>query len=119
MAKELLPKRPATVRIARTPDSLALDLETLAGSWYGVLEPSGEVAAFAISDVVGGGRRAMFSTVSGWRRGGFYDFSPGAGDVTFRLPGRGTVVVGGTTLTWTPETGSNSQTATLTPLSED
>lgn len=107
MAKELLPKRPDTVRVTRTPDSLALDLKALAGSWYGVLEPSGEVASFAIADVVGVGRRAMFSSVSGWR-GGLYEFSTGEGGVTFRLAGRGTVVVKGTTLIWTPETGSNS-----------
>jgi pimeloyl-ACP methyl ester carboxylesterase len=119
VAKELLPKRPDTVRVARTLDSLTQDLKSLAGSWYGVLEPSGEVASFAIADVVGVGRRAMFSTVSGWRRGGLYEFSTGEGAVTFRLPGRGTVVVKGTTLTWTPETGTNSQTATLVPLPED
>ncbi len=108
VAKERLPKRPDTVRVTRTPDSLALDLKALAESWYGVLEPSGEVASFAIADVVGVGRRAMFSSVSGWRRGGLYEFSTGEGGVTFRLAGRGTVVLKGTTLTWTPETGSNS-----------
>jgi hypothetical protein len=75
VAKELLPKRPDTVRVTRMPDSLALDLKALAGSWYGVLEPSGEIASFAIADVVGVGRRAMFSSVSGWRRGGLYEFS--------------------------------------------
>ena len=61
----------------------------------------------------------MFSTVSGWRRGGLYEFSTGQAGVTFHLPGRGTVVVKRTTLTWTPETGTNSQTATLIPLPED
>lgn len=99
-AKELLPKHPGT----------------LAGSWYGILEPSGEVVSFAIVDVGGTTRRALFSSVSGWRRGGLYEFSGGEGDLTFRLGERGLVTVRDGTLTWTPASGTSSHAAKLRPL---
>ncbi len=118
-AKELLPKRPDTVRVAHSPDNLAQDLQGFAGSWYGVLEPSGEVVSFAIVDLPDASRRALFSSMSGGRRGGLYEFSTGNESLMFRLPGRGSVVIRGTTLTWTPETGSDSQAAQLAPLPED
>jgi hypothetical protein len=98
---------------------LAQDLQGFAGSWYGVLEPSGEVVSFAIVDLPDASRRALFSSMSGGRRGGFYEFSTGNESLMFRLPGRGSVVVRRTALTWTPETGSDSQTAQLAPLPED
>ena len=88
------------------------------GPWYGVLEPSGEVVSFAMVDVVGIGPRAMFSSVSGWRRGGLYEFSAGEQGVTFRLGERGAITVKETTLTWTPAGGGTSHTAKLLPLSD-
>jgi pimeloyl-ACP methyl ester carboxylesterase len=108
LAKELLPKRPD-----RAPQD---DVKLVAGPWHGVLEPSGEVVSFAMVDVVGSGPRAMFSSVSGWRRGGLYEFSVGEPGVTFRLGDRGAITVKETTLTWTPAGSGSSQTAKLFPL---
>ena len=110
LAKELLPKRPNRTRQD--------DVKPVTGPWYGVLEPSGEVVSFAMVDVVGIGPRAMFSSVSGWRRGGLYEFSAGEQGVTFRLGERGAITVKETTLTWTPAGGGSSHTAKLLPLSD-
>ena len=110
LAKELLPKRPNRTRQD--------DVKPVTGPWYGVLEPSGEVVSFAMVDVVGIGPRAMFSSVSGWRRGGLYEFSAGEQGVTFRLGERGAITVKDTTLTWTPAGGGSSHTAKLLPLSD-
>src|SRR6266849_153550 len=110
LAKELLPKRPNRTRQD--------DVKPVTGPWYGVLEPSGEVVSFAMVDVVGIGPRAMFSSVSGWRRGGLYEFSAGEQGVTFRLGERGAITVKETTLTWTPAGGGSSHTAKLLPRSD-
>jgi hypothetical protein len=83
-----------------------------------VLEPSGEVVSFSTVDVVGIGPRAMFGSVSGWRRGGLYEFSAGEHGLTFRLGDRGAITVKETTLTWTPAGGGSPQTAKLFPLSD-
>lgn len=107
-AKELLPKLPDSVTVLHAPDALA-------GSWYGILEPSGEVVSFAIVDAGGIGRRAMFGSVSGWRRGGLHDFTTGEGGLTFRLGERGTITVKDATLTWRPARGTGSQAAKLLP----
>jgi len=110
LVRELLPRRPN-----RTPQG---DVKLVAGPWYGVLEPSGEVVSFAMVDVVGIGPRTMFGSVSGWRRGGFYEFSAGDQGVTFRLGERGAITVKDTTLTWTPAGGGSSQASKLVPLSD-
>jgi pimeloyl-ACP methyl ester carboxylesterase len=117
LVKELLPKHPGALRLVQTPNRTAQDEGQPVGSrLYGILEPSGEVVSFAIVDVDGMGPRAIFSSVSGWRRGGLYEFSSGAQGVTFRLAERGTVTVKGTTLTWTPAGSGASQTARLLSL---
>jgi len=110
LAKELLPKRPNA-----TPQD---NVKPIADSWYGILEPSGEIVSFAIVDVVGIGRRAMFSSAGGWRRGGLYEFSAGELGVTFRLGDRGAITVKETALTWTPAGGGSPQAAKLVPLSD-
>ena len=107
-AKELLPKLPDSVTVLHAPDALA-------GSWYGILEPSGEVVSFAIVDAGGIGRRAMFGSVSGWRRGGLHDFTTGEGGLTFRLGERGTITVKDATPTWRLARGTGSQAAKLLP----
>ena len=88
-------------------------MRSLAGKWRGILEPSGEIVSFAIVDVDGVGRRAMFGSFSGWRRGGLYDFSTDDGGVSFKLGDRGTVTVKGDTLTWTPSGPAKPHTAKL------
>jgi len=108
LAKELLPKRPNP-----TPQD---DVKLVAGPWYGILEPAGEIVSFALVEVVGIGPRAMFSSAGGWRRGGLYEFSAGEQGVTFRLADRGAITVKETTLTWTPASGGSPHTAKLFPL---
>jgi len=111
LAQELLPRRPD----ATPPDSV----KPIAGPWYGILEPAGEIVSLAIVDVAGVGRRAMFGTAGGWRRGGLYELSAGEqGVTTFRLGDRGTITVKETTLTWTPASGGSSHTAKLVPFGE-
>jgi len=114
-ARELLPKLPGSITVLQTSDTLAPSLRALGGSWYGILEPSGEVVSFAIVDAGGIGRRAMFGYVSGWRRGGLYEFSAGDTGLTFKLGERGTVTVKDATLTWAPASGTSSQAAKLLP----
>jgi hypothetical protein len=113
VARELLPKVPSGLKLLRAADALPQELRALAGSWWGILEPAGEVVTFALVDVDGVGRRAMFSSFSGWRRGGLYDFSTDDGGVSFKLGDRGTVTVKGDTLTWTPSGPAKPQTAKL------
>jgi len=112
VARELLPKAPSTVKLPR-PDSLPPELRSVTDAWWGTLEPSGEVVSFAIVDVDGVGRRAMFASFSGWRRGGLYEFTAADGEVKFKLADRGTVTLSGDTLTWAPATGAETQTAKL------
>ena len=104
LAKELLPRRP--------------DVKSIAGPWYGILEPAGEIVSFAIVDVVGIGPRALFGSAGGWRRGGLYEFSTGEQGVTFRLGNRGAITVKETNLTWTPASGGSSHAATLVPIDD-
>jgi len=106
-AEELLPRLPAAVKVAPASKQ-----------WYGILEPAAEVVSFAIVDVDDVGPRAMFGVVSGGRRGGLYAFSSGEDGVTFRVADRGTVIVKGTTLTWTAAGGRVSHAARLHPLTE-
>jgi pimeloyl-ACP methyl ester carboxylesterase len=110
VVRELLPRR-----LSSTPQD---DLKPVAGQWYGLLEPAGDVVSFATVDVVGTGPRAMFSSAGGWRRGGLYEFTAGEQGVTFRLADRGAVTVKGTTLTWTPASGGSPHTAKLHPLGD-
>ena len=110
LARELLPQRPDP-----TPQD---DVKPVAGPWYGILEPSGELVSFAMVNAVGIGPRAMFSSAGGWRRGGLYEFSAGEQGVTFRPGGRGAVTVKQRTLTWTPSGGGSPQTAKLFPLGD-
>ncbi len=110
LAKELLPRRPI-----RAPQD---DVKLVAGPWYGVLEPAGDLVSFAMVDVAGVGPCAMFGTASGWRRGGLYELSAGQQGVTFRLGERGAITVKETTLTWTPASGGSSHKARLLPLSD-
>lgn len=115
-AAELLPMLPSSITVLQSSDTLAPSLRTLGGSWYGVLEPSGDVVSFAIVDAGGTGLRAVFGYVSGWRRGGLYEFTAGEGGLTFRLGERGTITVKNATLTWTPASGTSSQAAKLLPV---
>jgi pimeloyl-ACP methyl ester carboxylesterase len=110
LAKELLPKRPN-----RTPQG---DVTSIAGPWYGILEPAGEIVSFAMVNVAGIGPRAMFSSAGGWRRGGLYEFSAGEQGVTFRLGDRGAITVKETTLTWTPAGRGSSHAAKLVPIGD-
>jgi hypothetical protein len=120
VARGLLPRRPATVRLAEPPaGALPAGAQPAAREWYGVLEPSGEVVGFAIVEAEGLGPRAMFRVAGGFRRGGLYAFSAGETAVTFRVAERGTVTVAGGKLTWTPTGSGPSQTATLVPLGEE
>ena len=118
-AEELLPRLPGTVTLAPASERAAEEGGALLGkAWYGILEPSAEVVSFAIVDVDGVGRRAMFGVASGGRRGGLYPLSTGAPGVTFRVADRGTVTVKGTTLTWTATGGRAARAARLHPLTE-
>jgi hypothetical protein len=118
-AEELLPRFPGTVTLAPASERAAEAGGALLGTqWYGILEPAAEVVSFAIVDVDGVGRRAMFSVASGGRRGGLYPLSAGEPGLTFRVADRGTVTVKGTTLTWTPTGGRASHAARLHPLTE-
>jgi pimeloyl-ACP methyl ester carboxylesterase len=118
-AEELLPRLSGTVKLAPASDRAAAEGGALLGKeWYGILEPSAEVVSFAIVDVDGVGRRAMFGVASGGRRGGLYPLSTGEPGVTFRVADRGTVTVKGTTLTWTATGGRASHAAKLHPLAE-
>ena len=119
IARELLPKPPGSAKLLRAPDALPAELRPLAGTWWGILEPSGEVVSFAIVDVEGVGRRAMFGSFSGWRRGGLYDFSTADGGVSFKLGERGTVTVKGDALTWTPSSAAKPQAAKLLQAPEE
>jgi pimeloyl-ACP methyl ester carboxylesterase len=110
LAKELLPRRPE-----RTPPD---DIRPVAGSWYGILEPAGEIVSFAMVDVAGVGPRAMFGVAGGWRRGGLYEVSAGEQGVTFRLGDRGAITVKERTLTWKPAGGGPPHTAKLFPLGD-
>ena len=110
IARELLPKAPNGLKLIRAAGALPQELR---GSWWGILEPAGEVVTFALVDVDGVGRRAKFSSFSGWRRGGLYDVSTDDGGVSFKLGDRGTVTVKGDTLTWTPSGPAKPQTAKL------
>ena len=118
--KELLPKYPGIVRnVGASGEGEQVGLsKALLGQWYGILEPSGEVVSFGIVDVDGVGRRAMFRSFSGWRRGGLYEFSALEEGVTFQLAERGSVVVKHRTLTWTAAGSRNPQTAKLSPLGD-
>jgi pimeloyl-ACP methyl ester carboxylesterase len=109
IARELLPKLPDSVTIAPPGDGVA------SGPWFGVLEPSGELVSFAIVET-GGSRRAMFSLVSGWRRGGLYELSTGEKGLTVRLRTATLVVTKDATLTFTTTAGRSPYTATLAPL---
>ncbi len=118
-AEELLPRLPGTVKLAPASDRAAEEGGVLLGTqWYGILEPTAEVVSFAIVDVDGVGRRAMFGVASGGRRGGLYPLSTGEPGVTFRVADRGTVTVKGTTLTWTATGGRAAHAARLHPLTE-
>ena len=111
LARELLPSRPDPT----PPDSVTL----IEGPWYGILEPAGEIVSLSIVDVAWIGRRAMFGTAGGWRRGGLYELSAGEpGVTTFRLGDRGTITVKETALTWTPAGGGSSHTAKLVPFAD-
>jgi len=113
IARELLPKAPDGLKPLRAQEILPQEVSSLVGSWWGILEPSGEVVTFALVEVDGVGRRAMFASFSGWRRGGLYEFTAADGEVKFKLADRGTVTLSGDTLTWAPATGPKPQTAKL------
>jgi len=114
-----LPRLPGTVKLAPASDRAAEEGGVLLGTqWYGILEPTAEVVSFAIVDVDGVGRRAMFGVASGARRGGLYPLSTGEPGVTFRVADRAIVTVKGTTLTWTAPGGRASHAARLHPLTE-
>ena len=82
-AEKLLPRLPGTMKLAPASDRAG---EEGGASWArrGTASWSrpAEVVSFAIVDVDGVGRRAMFGVASGGRRGGLYLLATGEPGVT-------------------------------------
>ena len=77
-AEELLPPAPGTMKLAPASECRGR------GGWrapgrggVGILEPAAEVVSFAVVDVDGVGRRALFGVGLGGRRGGLYPLATG------------------------------------------